>query len=117
MCPWRESRLKLFRTVLNAIALLAVLLLGAVSVHGESVVHDHRHSASALETPATPEHVDLQNGSPSPIEPAMHCGAAILGPEALRVECAVRVTTVDFYPHVTSALSASISQNLRPPRA
>lgn len=109
--------MKLFRTVLNAIALLAVLFVGAVSVHGESVGHDHRHTAGASEVAAAPDHVDLQHGGPSPIEPAMHCGAAILGPEAVRVEFALRVTAVDFYPDVTPAFSTSISENLRPPRA
>lgn len=117
MWPWRESRLKLFRTVLNAIALLAVLLLGAVSVHAESVGHDHTHIAGASEVAVALDHVDVQDGGTSPIEPAMHCGAAILGPEALRVDCALRVTAVDFYPHVAPALSISISENLRPPRA
>ncbi len=112
----RESRLKLFRTVLNAIALLAVLLLGAISVHAESVGHDHTHSAGASEVAGELEHADLQDGGPSPLEPAMHCGAAILGPEGLRVDCALRVTAVDFYPYVGPALSYSISENLRPPR-
>lgn len=107
--------MKLFRTVLNGIALVAVLLLGAISVHAESVGHDHRHTG-ASEVASAPDHVDLQDSGPSPIEPAMHCGASILGPEVLCVDRALRVTAVDFYPHVGPALSTSISESLRPPR-
>lgn len=109
--------MKLFCAVLNAFALLAVLLLGAVSAHAESVGHDHLHVAGSSGVVAAGDHADLQNSDSSPVEPAMHCGAAILGPEALRVDCAVRVTAADFYPDVTPALSDSISENLRPPRA
>lgn len=116
MWPRRESRLKLFCTILNAIALLAVLLLGTVSAHAESVGHDHLHVASASEVVAAADHADLQNSDSSPAEPAMHCGAPILGPEPLRIDCAIRVIEVDFYPEVTPALSNSPSDNLRPPR-
>lgn len=108
--------MKLFRTVLNGIALVAVLLVGAISVHGESVGHDHTHFAGASEVAAALDHVELQDGGPSSIEPAMHCGAAILDPEVLRVDCALRVTPVDFYPYVGPALSISLSESLRPPR-
>jgi hypothetical protein len=109
--------LKLFCTVLNVIALLAVLLIGAVSVHAESVGHEHPHVAGAPEIVAAANHSDLQDDSRSPVEPAMHCGAAILGLEALRVDCAVRVTVVDFYPDLIPALSDSMFESLRPPRA
>jgi hypothetical protein len=109
--------LKLLYTALNVIALLAVLLLGAVSVHAESVGHEHRNIAGATEIIAVPDHAELKDGGPSPADPAMHCGAAILGPESPLVDCAIRVTEVDFYPEATPTLSDSRSGNLRPPRA
>lgn len=109
--------MKLLCTVLNAIALLTVLLLGTVSVHAESAGHDHRQIVGASEMVAVADHADLQEDGPSPSDPAMHCGAPILGPEPLGFNCTVRVTQVDFYPEITPALSNSRSDNLRPPRA
>lgn len=109
--------MKLFRTILNAIALLAVLLLGSVSVHAESIGHEHLHVAGESKIVVAINHADLQDSGPSSVEPAMHCGAAILVPEVPPVYCAVRVTAVDFYPDVSPALFESSSDNLRPPRA
>lgn len=109
--------MKLLCTVLNVIALLTVLILGTVSVHADSADHSHQKIVGASELATVPDHVDLQDDSPSSSDPAMHCGAPILGAEPLRIDCAIRVTEVDFYPEVTPALSNSRSDNLRPPRA
>ena len=109
--------MKLLCTVLNAIALITVLLLGTVSVHAESDGHDHRQIVSASEMVAVVDRADLQEDGPSPSDPAMHCGAPILGSELLPINCTVRVTQVDFYPEVMPFVSGSISDNLRPPRA
>ena len=109
--------MKLVCTVLNAIALIAVLLLGTVSVHAESAGHSHPQIAEKSEMATVPDHDSLQDDSPSSSDPAMHCGAPILGPEPLRIDCAIRVTEVDFHPEVTPTLYDSLSDDLRPPRA
>lgn len=109
--------MKLICTVLNAFALFAVLLLGAVSAHAESVSHNHGQITAAFEMVGSTDHVDLQADSSSPSDPAMHCGAAILGLEALRVDGTFEVTKVNFYPEVLPVLNDSKSDNLRPPRA
>lgn len=109
--------MKLLCTVLNAIALLAILLLGTVSAHAESAEHSHQQINQASEINAAPEHVDLQGDTRSPGDPQMHCGAPILGPEPLLINFAIWVSEVSFYPEVTPALSYPRSDNLRPPRA
>lgn len=109
--------MKLLCTVLNVIALLTVLILGTVSVHADSADHSHQKIVGASELATVPDHVDLQDDSPSSSDPAMHCGAPILGPEPLGINCTVRVTQVDFYPEFMPVVSGSSSDNLRPPRA
>lgn len=113
-CPYEIRALRPVCNLVNLVAMVMVLLLGTVSVraaadeHAQgwsigSPVEDHGHSHEVL-----PDH--HQGGA------AMHCGAPILGPDPLVLDCRISVAGVSY-----SGLAAGIwtnlkFENLRPPR-
>lgn len=95
-------------------ALLTVLMLGALSVHADEHVHAG-HVVEAWDTApfnhAIDSHADHGDGA------AMHCGAPILGPEELVLACSVHVAAVRYFSRLSSPMLAVAMDDQRPPRS
>ncbi|MBJ3787028.1 hypothetical protein JEQ47_20085 [Devosia sp. MSA67] len=111
----KDSPLKPLSCLVNMLALLMVLLLGAVSVHPEdarpfdvaTVEAAHNHSPSSH----TSDHSHL------PGDAAVHCGAPILGIEPVSLSCQVKVASVVYFDQETDIPLSLAIEDLRPPRS
>lgn len=105
--------MKLFCRLMNVLALVAVLLLGAVPAHA-SEPHEH---PSVHDVASDHERVIADDEGHWPDEPAMHCGAPILDVDPVRLECALQVSSIAYYvTDPARPLRVSIT-DLRPPRS
>lgn len=106
--------MKLLGTIVNIMALLTVLMLGAFSVHAEEHVHAS-HVVEAWDTApsdhAIDSHADHGGGA------AMHCGAPILGPEEPILVCSIHVAAVRYFSHPSAPMLTVALDDLRPPRS
>lgn len=106
--------MKALFNIVNVLAMIMVLLLGSVSVHA----HDggHSHAMDVLDVFETEDGVDFAlDGHPSDGS-TMHCGAPILGPQAVELSYTIASAKV-VYPTETTADPLNLSSGgLRPPR-
>lgn len=110
----RDSRLKLIRQIVSLLAVVMVLLLGAVSVHADETGHSHD----------VPVHISADSHSQADaVQPGhahsdavIHCGAPILTPAQIALGYSVRVASVAYYGQDASKPLDLAIQDLRPPR-
>ncbi|WP_157290958.1 hypothetical protein [Devosia marina] len=106
--------MKLLRNIFNMLAVVMVLLSGALPLHAseplmqttsmEQLDHDH-----AL--------VPAESHSHNLADQIVHCGAPILGAEPFRLSCSLPTSSVVYFEHDGSSPFAVTDENLRPPRA
>jgi hypothetical protein len=109
----RDSHLKLVWHFVNLMALLMVLLLGAVSVHADEAGHAHGNLVHAS-VADTDSHADIAQQGHG--DAAIHCGAPILGPEPMTLGYSVRVAPMAYFDQDTAMPLELAVQDLRPPR-
>lgn len=107
--------MKLFCDIVNVLAMVMVLLLGAVSVHADEIRHSHA-AAVHMSEGDTQFPPDAGQGTHLPGDAAIHCGAPILGPEPMTLGCSVRVASVSYFGEDAAKPLDLAIQNLRPPR-
>jgi hypothetical protein len=109
--------LQLVLRIINVIALAAVLVLGAVPAHAHLLHHGSTDDGIFLEQ-LDDVHVH-ESGDIEPHEhddPAVHCGAPLLGPQLWSSACALRVARIAYDTFDSSGFSGPIRDNLRPPQ-
>lgn len=107
--------MKLICDIVNVLAMVMVLLLGAVSVHADEITHSHEAPVHLSEADFQ-FHPDARQGAQLPSDGAIHCGAPILGPEPMTIGCSVRVASVSYFgQNAAKPLDLAI-RDLRPPR-
>lgn len=107
-----DSRLKLLRNIVSVLAMVIVLLLGAVPVQADHV----HHTAPLADVSLESEHFGLQDAADRHGEAAIHCGAPILGPDPISVPCPIAVATVVYFSGGLPRPLGVAAQELRPPR-
>jgi hypothetical protein len=108
-----DSRLKLLRNIISVLAVVMVLLLGAVTVQAD---HVHAAALPASDVSSGLEHLNAQDVGERHGDAAIHCGAPILGPEPIGIPCSLTVGAVVYFAgHLPRPLAVA-AQELRPPR-
>lgn len=108
-----DSRLKLLRNIVSVLAMVIVLLLGAVPVQAN---HMHDAASPVSDVSLESEHFGLQDAAERHGEAAIHCGAPILGPDPISVPCPMTVATVIYFSGDLPRPLGVAAQELRPPR-
>jgi hypothetical protein len=108
--------LKLLRNIVSMLAMVMVLLLGAVPVHADQVDHVHQAASQASHASLASEHLGLQDTADLHGDAAIHCGAPILGPEPISVPCPMTVATVVYFAGDLPRPLGVAALELRPPR-
>jgi hypothetical protein len=108
-----DSQLKMLRNIVSVLAMVMVLLLGALPVQA-----DHVHAAvfPASDVASELDHLDASDVGDRHGDAAIHCGAPILGPEPVGIPCSLTVGAVVYFAgHMPRPLAVA-AQELRPPR-
>ncbi|SMQ67659.1 hypothetical protein SAMN06295905_1566 [Devosia lucknowensis] len=102
----------------NALALVAVLVLSAVPAHAHDLHHGLQANdavtdmaAAGHDHPAGPEQGHQHD------DPAVHCGAPLLAVEPLAIGCTFRVSSIAYDGIDSPAFADPLHEDLRPPRA
>lgn len=98
------------------LAMVMVLLLGAVSVHADQTEHVHHAASQVSDVSSEDEHPGMQDVADRHGDAAIHCGAPILGPEPISVTCSLTVATVVYFAGDLPRPLGVAAQELRPPR-
>lgn len=98
------------------LAMVMVLLLGAVPVHADQTGHTHSAASLVSDISSETEHLSMQDAADRHGDAAIHCGAPILGPDPISVPCSLTVGTVVYFAGDLPRPLAVGAQELRPPR-
>lgn len=98
------------------LAMLVVLLLGAVPAHAAHAEHGHHAGSELSASSSADEHLESQDATDRHSDAAIHCGAPILGPDPVSVPCATSVAPVVYFSGAPSRPLRVVAQDPRPPR-
>lgn len=114
-CAGEDSPLKSLFRLVNMLALVMVLMLGAVSVHADDVDLADRVQAETTHSDSHGSHASDHSHLLG--EAAVHCGAPILGIEPVSLSCPVQVSSVVYFAQETDIPMSLAIEDLRPPRS